>query len=725
MLLIVAVAARGDEPKDALGDPLPPGAKARLGSARGVTWGRRDITFLPPDYKTIATVDPQKGVTIADMQSNRVLKQLTSEKQRSMHLVAVSHDGKRVATWDYGVITVWEIATGRQVLTFKPGPETASTAVFGQFSVYSLSGDGKLLALGGWPVPPKKGPDSLGEEPEVAVTVWDVEKNERVSRVAIKQNAHLMPVLSQDGKTLATYGIQHYLSSPSKSKADDPTLAPPPRPSPDPTKMLHLWDVPTGKLISQVRMSQRSPMSIALSPDGLTVAVGFYDGLIERWDTRTGKAKLPLRTSDTGLLRVAFSPDSSILGAVAVRGLVTRWKNADGRVLDETRLPSGRVSALGLLDNATAIVWKGDNSQYSFAWEAPSGKLLSPHREHDSPIVGIGFLAGGKEIITSGGGTRLVRWNVATGRPVGSTMLEVKTPSTIVPGAYFPGVSLSPDASRAMSGVGLYPTSVPVVYDPATGAKSFALPPAPKGVATHALASADLNRVVRLFVDTDAKATKAECEVWDVGAREKIKDLTLPTVNDQGDRLILPPSFGGEQLAALSPDGFRLVTLGMEKTAKRVPGQPPRQPALLVTGWDLKTAKQLAVLQFPKELNANRTVAVATNRSAVFRANPGFPHVVDYERGHHVFELERAFHQPMGLAPVFSPDGNSFATAIATKEGTFGVCLYDWQRGKTLHTFVGHAAPISCLTFSPDGKTLASGSYDTTVLLWDLSAIRK
>ena len=35
--------------------------------------------------------------------------------------------------------------------------------------------------------------------------------------------------------------------------------------------------------------------------------------------------------------------------------------------------------------------------------------------------------------------------------------------------------------------------------------------------------------------------------------------------------------------------------------------------------------------------------------------------------------------------------------------------------------FTGHTAGVWGVSFSPDGKTLASGSADSTILLWDLT----
>lgn len=36
----------------------------------------------------------------------------------------------------------------------------------------------------------------------------------------------------------------------------------------------------------------------------------------------------------------------------------------------------------------------------------------------------------------------------------------------------------------------------------------------------------------------------------------------------------------------------------------------------------------------------------------------------------------------------------------------------------------GHAGDIAGLEFAPDGRTLASGSFDSTVLIWDVSGTR-
>jgi WD40 repeat protein len=47
--------------------------------------------------------------------------------------------------------------------------------------------------------------------------------------------------------------------------------------------------------------------------------------------------------------------------------------------------------------------------------------------------------------------------------------------------------------------------------------------------------------------------------------------------------------------------------------------------------------------------------------------------------------------------------------------------LWDARTGKELHQFKGHAEDVACVAFSPDGKALASGSWDTTIRFWNVA----
>ena len=65
----------------------------------------------------------------------------------------------------------------------------------------------------------------------------------------------------------------------------------------------------------------------------------------------------------------------------------------------------------------------------------------------------------------------------------------------------------------------------------------------------------------------------------------------------------------------------------------------------------------------------------------------------------------------------FSPDGRTLASG--SYDNT--IRLWDVVTGQSTSTLPGHASAVHSVNFSPDGKTLASGSFDRTIRLWNVA----
>src|SRR6476620_10963105 len=73
-------------------------------------------------------------------------------------------------------------------------------------------------------------------------------------------------------------------------------------------------------------------------------------------------------------------------------------------------------------------------------------------------------------------------------------------------------------------------------------------------------------------------------------------------------------------------------------------------------------------------------------------------------------------HQDAVRSMAFDPRGET----LASGSGDNTVKLWETRSGKLLRTLEGHQNQVHSVAFDPQGRMLASGGYDKTVKLWEV-----
>ncbi|HJQ49534.1 MAG TPA: BTAD domain-containing putative transcriptional regulator, partial [Gaiellaceae bacterium] len=142
---------------------------------------------------------------------------------------------------------------------------------------------------------------------------------------------------------------------------------------------------------------------------------------------------------------------------------------------------------------------------------------------------------------------------------------------------------------------------------------------------------------------------------------------------------------------------------------------------LLVTTGD-RTSELLdaRTLERVKRFRLGEPAALAPHASlAAFGHTDGSVTFLDLATGQETTPPDRTGSNVDSL--TFSADGKTLATG--DDDGSIGI--WDVHAGALSDVYRGHTAEANAVTFSPDGQTLYSGSYDGSVIAWDVSGARR
>ncbi len=691
-------AADEERPRtDAFGDPLPPGAVARLGTIRFRHDESRLWQFaVSPDGRTLATA-AGRNLTLWDMATGKQLRRfpldqiirclafapdgksalvggedcilhridLDSGKEsqrfaghqvgsdphapnRGIWGVAFASDGKKLISWGSDkTVRVWEAQSGKELRQL--GPQELGEK---DWWISNLSPNGKLLAVS--KTKPPRIPFLQGRRPEVLLQLWNLESGKEVRQETYP--GAISMAFSPDSKILAiSYDSQ-----------------------------VMLRDVESGKELRATRSEVKWGLGVlAFAPDGKTLAVAGH-GLsrpgsrvlqpcIHLWDVGSMKKIRtipPAPDSFSSIIQLAFSPDGKTIISRHEENHVRLWDVASAKERNLGQGPSQGVYRLAWSPNGKLVASAARGQIW--LWSATTGKLeriLPSPNETGTNVLELAFSADGRFLASVSMDGTLCLWDVETGK---------EQHRFAAAGKRADHAAVAPDGETVAVWSFNNPQTISL-WNARTGkeVRDLELPPRGNlGGITH---------LMGLHFSCDGKnlcaisGSHTHVMRWDA-----VNGKALPSI---GERTGSP--FG----MALSPDGrsLAIITGGGGMMTKK--GMVTWDGELYL--WETATGQRRFLV---KDVGFATSIAFSPDGSLLALVNTGTTQLIDAKSN----------------------------TAVTQGVDTLGqVRLVRVADGKVIHRFTGHLGGINCVSFSPNGRTVASGGQDTTVLLWDVTKLRK